>query len=110
MGKRFSNFATLISNAAGHWSAFILALLAILTWAIAGPLVGFGETWMLWINTGTTIITFLLVFVIQHTQNKDSIAIHAKVDELIRAIEEADDEYRHLEEADEDRLKQMRER
>jgi low affinity Fe/Cu permease len=81
----FRRFATLASAALGtHW-AFLAALLLIIVWAATGPLFHFGESWQLVINTGTTIITFLMVFLIQTTQNRDSRAIHLKLDELIRS-------------------------
>ena len=70
----------------GHPLAFGFALLLILGWALTGPIFGFSDTWQLVINTGTTIVTFLMVFLIQNTQNRDSQALHMKLDELIRAI------------------------
>lgn len=90
MSKRFSAFATTASHATGHYVAFSLACLVILLWATTGPLFGFSDTWQLVINTGTTIVTFLLVFLIQHTQNRNDEALHAKLDELILAIDKAD--------------------
>jgi low affinity Fe/Cu permease len=81
----FSNFSTVIAHAAGKPVTFILACAIILLWAVTGPIFGFSDTWQLVINTGTTIITFLMVFVIQNTQNRDGKALQAKLDELIRA-------------------------
>src|SRR6476469_1148789 len=72
------------SQAAGRASTFILAALVVLVWAVTGPLFGFSDTWQLVINTGTTIVTFLMVFLIQNSQNRDSAAIQVKLDELIR--------------------------
>lgn len=98
--KLFRRFATATSRAAGKPAAFIAATLVIVVWALTGPLFGFGDTWQLVINTGTTIITFLMVFLIQNTQNRDSAALQIKLDELIRssrahnallALEELDD-------------------
>lgn len=98
--KLFRRFATATSRAAGKPAAFITATLIIVVWALTGPLFGFGDTWQLVINTGTTIITFLMVFLIQNTQNRDSAALQIKLDELIRssrahnallALEELDD-------------------
>ena len=98
--KLFRRFATATSRAAGKPVAFITATLIIVVWALTGPLFGFGDTWQLVINTGTTIITFLMVFLIQNTQNRDSAALQIKLDELIRssrahnallALEELDD-------------------
>jgi low affinity Fe/Cu permease len=97
----FRRVANGASNAFGsHW-AFLVAVLIVLTWAATGPAFGFSETWQLIINTGTTIMTFLMVFLIQATQNRDAKAIHLKLDELIRSsrarnvfadLEDADDE------------------
>ncbi|MEW5835882.1 MAG: low affinity iron permease family protein [Pseudomonadota bacterium] len=98
--KLFRRFAAATSRAAGKPAAFITATLIIAVWALTGPLFGFGDTWQLVINTGTTIITFLMVFLIQNTQNRDSAALQIKLDELIRssrahnallALEELDD-------------------
>ena len=85
-----------------HW-AFLVATLIVVGWAIAGPFLGFGERWQLFINTTTTIITFLMVFLIQSTQNRDSKAVHLKLDELIRASK-ARDAFADLEDADEEEL------
>ncbi len=82
----FGRFAKWTSHIMGHPSAFMVALLIIVGWAITGPIFGFNDTWQLVINTGTTIVTFLMVFLIQNTQNRDSIAMQLKLDELIRAI------------------------
>ena len=78
--ERFSNWAT---TATGSPAAFIIALALILVWAISGPFFNFSETWQLVINTGTTIVTFLMVFLIQSTQNRDAEAMHIKLDEII---------------------------
>jgi low affinity Fe/Cu permease len=106
--SRFTCFAKWISRATGRPSAFALAVLVIAAWAITGPLFGFSDTWQLVINTGTTIITFLMVFLIQNTQNRDSEAIHVKLDELIRAIEGAHNAMVNLEELDEEQLSKIR--
>jgi len=87
----FNRFATSVSSAAGHWAAFVLACLLIVSWALAGPLLQFSETWMLYINTVTTIVTFLMVFVIQNTQNRDLETMRHELDELLRAIPGADE-------------------
>ena len=80
----FQRFAKWISQVSGSPPAFGLALATIIAWGITGPLFGFSDTWQLVINTGTTIVTFLMVFLIQNTQNRDSQAIQVKLDELIR--------------------------
>ena len=85
----FTRFANHAAQATGHPSAFVVAALVVLIWGITGPLFNFSDTWQLVINTGTTIITFLMVFLIQNTQNRDSAAIHLKLDELIRSHAQA---------------------
>lgn len=89
LGKLFDRFSTAVTKVTGKPVAFIVAFLIIIAWAISGPLFGFSDTWQLVINTGTTIITFLMVFVIQQSQNKDTIAIHLKLNELIAATKGA---------------------
>lgn len=83
----FENFATKTSKAAGSTTAFIGAFLIVVAWAISGPIFNYSETWQLVINTGTTIITFLMVFLIQKAQNKDSLAIQLKLNELVASNE-----------------------
>jgi len=85
VSRAFSNFASRTAHAAGRPAAFILCCAIIIGWAVTGPLFGFSDTWQLIINTGTTIVTFLMVFLIQNTQNRDGAALQAKLDELIRA-------------------------
>ena len=89
MHDLFRKIAHFTSDKVGSPWAFILAILVIIIWAITGPVFHFSDTWQLVINTGTTIITFLMVFLIQNTQNRDAHAIHLKLDELIRAIDPA---------------------
>lgn len=85
----FEEFATKVSKAAGSTMAFIGAFLIVVAWAVSGPIFGYSETWQLVINTGTTIITFLMVFLIQKAQNKDSLAIQLKLNELVASSEYA---------------------
>lgn len=103
----FRQFAAKASSAAGRPSAFIIATLGIVVWAATGPLFGFGDTWQLVINTSTTIITFLMVFLIQNTQNRDSAAVQIKLDELIR-ISEARNALLSIENLDADALEAIR--
>jgi low affinity Fe/Cu permease len=106
----FSRFANKTAHAAGHPAAFVVAVLIILVWAATGPLFRFNDTWQLVINTGTTIVTFLMVFLVQNTQNRDSAAMQLKLDELIRATEGAHNAFLDLEELREKDLEQIRER
>jgi low affinity Fe/Cu permease len=85
MNRVFSETATFIARQSGRPATFVLAMLIIVTWALTGPVFNYSDTWQLIINTGTTIVTFLMVFVIQNTQNRDGTALQAKLDELIRS-------------------------
>src|SRR5215813_4121972 len=87
--SKFSQFANWTAGASGRPQAFILACVIILVWAVTGPVFGYSDTWQLIINTGTTIVTFLMVFLMQNTQNRDTVSIQLKLDELIRANENA---------------------
>jgi low affinity Fe/Cu permease len=98
MKSLFHSFAHRVAEAVGSPWAFFIGLLVIIIWAITGPAFGYSDTWQLVINTGTTIITFLMVFLIQHTQNRDSRAVHLKLDELIRAVGSARNRLVNLEE------------
>jgi low affinity Fe/Cu permease len=104
----FDRFSKWTSRSAGHPATFAAAVLIIVGWAITGPIFGFSNTWQLAINTATTIVTFLMVFLIQNTQTRDGIAVQLKLDELIRAIEGAHDEFLDLEELSEDVLARLR--
>ncbi len=99
-----------MSRIAGAPKVFAGAVAIIVLWAATGPLFGFSDTWQLVINTGTTIVTFLMVFLIQNTQNRDSIALHLKMDEIIRAVEGAHNALLDLEELDEAQLSRIRDR
>lgn len=85
MNRLFSRVASTIAHQSGRPSAFLLAALLIIGWVTTGPIFNYSDTWQLVINTGTTIVTFLMVFIIQNTQNRDSAALQAKLDELIRS-------------------------
>lgn len=105
----FLKFANALSQFAGRASTFVGAVALVVIWAAMGPVFGFSDTWQLVINTSTTIITFLMVFLIQNTQNRDTAAIQTKVDELIRAIEGANNALLDLEELDEKAISKIRE-
>jgi low affinity Fe/Cu permease len=108
--KRTAWFELLARHAAigmGSPWAFVVALLVIAVWAMVGPYSGYSDTWQLVINTGTTIVTFLMVFLIQHTQNRDTEALQLKLDELIRALRPARNTFIDLEELDEEELHAM---
>lgn len=103
----FNTFAKKTAHATGHPLIFVLAVATIAAWALCGPLFHFSDTWQLIINTGTTIITFLMVFLIQNTQNRDTEAIQIKLDELIRAMKGANNALINLEELDDEELKSL---
>ena len=102
--EKFANWAT---NATGSSSAFIIAIVVIIVWAVTGPLFKYSDTWQLVINTGTTIVTFLMVFLIQKTQNKDSKAIHLKLNEILASHQGASNRMVNLEDLSEKELDQL---
>ena len=104
----FTEFSKWIAEAAGHPISFSFALLSIIVWGATGPLFGYSDTWQLVINTGTTIVTFLMVFLIQKTQNRDTQAMHLKLDELIRVTEGARNLMLDLEHMDDENLQRLR--
>ena len=109
-GSPFNRFARWTSRTTGHPAAFIAAVLIIVVWAVTGPIFGFSDTWQLVINTSTTIVTFLMVFLIQNTQNRDSEATQLKLDELIRAANGAHNGLLDLEELTEKDLERIKAR
>lgn len=104
----FTRFARWAANVTGKPATFLSAVAIIIIWGFTGPLFGFSDTWQLVINTGTTIITFLMVFLIQNTQNRDTEALQIKLDELIRATKGARNSMLNLEEMDERQLDEIR--
>jgi low affinity Fe/Cu permease len=108
MSHLFSRAAHWIAEQCGHAGVFIIAVMTVLVWAATGPFFGYSDTWQLIINTGTTVITFLMVFLIQNTQNRDTAAIQLKLDELIRANQDARNNMLCLEDLSEDELKRVK--
>src|SRR5437764_828737 len=107
MREPFRRFAQIISHAVGSSWAFILAVAVIVTWAVTGPMFHYSDTWQLVINTGTTIITFLMVFLIQNTQNRDAKAIHLKLDELLKGVKGARTSLVNLEQLSDEDLERL---
>jgi low affinity Fe/Cu permease len=103
-GNWFTRFAKAIARASGHAGTFGVAVVIVLIWAVTGPVFHFSDTWQLVINTGTTIVTFLMVFLIQNTQNRDSVAMQVKLDELLRALKGAETAMADLEDLTEAEL------
>ena len=108
MDRIFTKFSSLISFAAGQPLAFVLALGTVIVWGVTGPLFAFSDTWQLVINTGTTIVTFLMVFLIQNSTNRDAAAMQAKLDELLRAVAKARGEFIGIEHLGEKEVEQIR--
>ena len=109
LSASFTTIALWTSQQCGRASSFVLACAAIIVWGATGPVFGYSDTWQLVINTGTTIVTFLMVFLIQNTQNRDMAALHLKLDELIRVNESAHNRLLNLEDLTEEELAQVKE-
>jgi len=107
LSKFFSKFSHTVAHASGTPAAFLVATLIILVWAVSGPIFGYSDTWQLVINTGTTIVTFLMVFLIQNTQNRDTMALQLKLSELIIAVKGAKDSVATIEDLSEEELEQL---
>ena len=107
MRDHFQTFSRKISETVGSVWAFLIALVTIAVWAVTGPMFHFSDTWQLVINTGTTIVTFLMVFLIQSTQNRDAKAVHLKLDELIRGLSKARNDLIDLEDLPERDLEKL---
>jgi low affinity Fe/Cu permease len=107
VGRAFELFSTKVTARAGSSGAFVLACATVVAWAVSGPLFHYSDTWQLTINTGTTIVTFLMVFLIQRGQNKESLAIQLKLNELVAAIEGASNRLIDVEDLSEDELRTL---
>jgi low affinity Fe/Cu permease len=108
IANAFTRISKWTCHAAGHPATFAAAVLIIVVWAVTGPAFHYSDTWQLFINTGTTIVTFLMVFLIQNTQNRDGAAMQIKLDELIRALQGAHNELVNLEDMSDEELEKMK--
>ena len=108
MNELFRKFACWTANACGAPGTFVLGVLVVVVWALTGPIFHYSDTWQLVINTGTTVVTFLMVFLIQHTQNRDSKAMQLKLDELIRAVGKARNDLVDLEDSDDETIEHLK--
>jgi low affinity Fe/Cu permease len=108
MQEIFRKFSSATAGAVGSSWAFIVAAVVVVVWAVLGPIYGFSNTWQLVINTGTTIVTFLMVFLIQNTQNRDSKAVHLKLDELLRGVKGARTSMVDLEDLPDDEIARLK--
>ncbi len=108
ISRAFAHFSNRTAELAGHYITFILAVAVVVVWAITGPLFHFSDTWQLVINTGTTIVTFMMVFLIQNSQNRDAKAVHLKLDELLRAVHDADNALIEVEDETDEELAELK--
>jgi low affinity Fe/Cu permease len=108
MDRIFTKFASVVSFLSGQPLAFVLAVSTIVIWGVTGPMFGYSDTWQLVINTGTTIVTFLMVFLIQNSTNRDAAAMQAKLDELLRAVAKARGEFIGIEHLSEKQVEEIR--
>jgi low affinity Fe/Cu permease len=107
LAQQFSRFAHSISVWTGHPLAFLLAVVLVVAWVLTGPIFNYSDTWQLVINTGTTIVTFLMVFLIQNTQNRDTLAIQLKLSELVLAMKGAENKFAAIEDLTDEELEQL---
>ena len=108
ISRLFAQFSNRAAELSGHYVTFILAVAIVVVWAISGPVFHFSDTWQLVINTGTTIVTFMMVFLIQNSQNRDSKAVHLKLDELLRAARDADNSLIEVEDETDEELAELK--
>lgn len=104
MNSFFQRFSEAVAKYVGTWWAFTLSVAVVVLWAISGPLFHYSDTWQLVINTATTVVTFWLVFIIQYTQNRDNRALHLKIDELVKGVPGASDEFISIEKLTDDEI------
>jgi len=107
LGERFSHFAQATAHWAGQPATFLLAAAVVVVWAVTGPMFNYSDTWQLVINTGTTIITFLMVFLIQNTQNRDTLTLQIKLSELVLAMKGAQNKFAAIEDLSDDELQEL---
>ncbi|MBI1203503.1 MAG: low affinity iron permease family protein [Rhodopseudomonas sp.] len=109
LAAHFAKFAQSTSQATGHPAAFLLAVVVVVVWIVTGPLFNYSDTWQLVINTGTTIVTFLMVFLIQNTQNRDMMSMQLKLSELVLAMKGAENKFAAIEDLSDEELKELHE-
>ena len=109
LAARFSRFAQATASWTGHPAAFLLAMAVVIAWIVTGPIFNYSDTWQLVINTGTTIVTFLMVFLIQNTQNRDTLAIQLKLSELVLAMKGAENKFAAIEDLTDEELEELHE-